>query len=356
MDRAELETLHRESLVARAEAKGIRRARILTRPELIDELLRLEGSESPTELRRARGFFGLARDLLARVVERGLHLPDAAERIRAVGGEVPSFAPRVDPQAIPTVTLAEIYAAQGHRERAIETLKRVLEREPEHVPAQNLLARLEDDAYEGPTPRLPPEPEATEAPPGPPDASPPSAPSSARDAAAEAPTEAAAEAASSAGPETEPRGQLRAEAQPEPAPECLALAIGRTGYVWWTISAETLARAAVAEPSARFVVRLVIVAPSWDGPTTTQRDVEAAPTSLEITIADLPEPCVLRAAIGFRDGDVFQPVAHSPALEVSTHGELARWTLSGFVPVVLDEPRASVVARAVRERSQLPVS
>jgi hypothetical protein len=39
MDRVELEGLDRESLVLRAQAAGIKRARILTRPELIDELL-----------------------------------------------------------------------------------------------------------------------------------------------------------------------------------------------------------------------------------------------------------------------------------------------------------------------------
>ena len=42
MDRAELERLDREGLVLRAQAAGIHRARVLTRPELIDELLRLD--------------------------------------------------------------------------------------------------------------------------------------------------------------------------------------------------------------------------------------------------------------------------------------------------------------------------
>ncbi len=82
MDREELEGLDRESLIVRAQAAGIRRARILTRPELIDELLRLDPSTDALQLRKSRGFFGRARDLVARVVERGLHLPDAADRIR----------------------------------------------------------------------------------------------------------------------------------------------------------------------------------------------------------------------------------------------------------------------------------
>src|SRR3954468_7685726 len=108
MDRGELEGLDRESLVIRAQAAGIRRARILTRPELIDELLRLDPTTDEAQLRRSRGFFGRARDLVARVVERGLHLPDAADRIRTLtaGPEVPHVAPRTEPQAMPTVTLA----------------------------------------------------------------------------------------------------------------------------------------------------------------------------------------------------------------------------------------------------------
>src|SRR5436190_536406 len=130
MERAELEGLDRESLVAHAERAGIKRARILTRPELVDELLRLDPSTDRAKLEKSRGFFGRARDLLARVVERGLHLPDAAERLRdmALGGPLPATVPRTDPQAVPTVTLAEIYAAQGHKQRAIETVRRVLER------------------------------------------------------------------------------------------------------------------------------------------------------------------------------------------------------------------------------------
>ena len=49
--------------------------------------------------------------------------------------------------ALPTVTLAEIYAAQGHRDRAVDTLEGVLVREPEHAAARTLLAQLEDASY-----------------------------------------------------------------------------------------------------------------------------------------------------------------------------------------------------------------
>src|SRR5262245_44969417 len=143
MERAELERLDREGLVQRARAAGIRRARLLTRPELVDELLRLDPSIDPGQLKKTRRFFGRARDLLSRVVERGLHLPDAADRLRAALGTPFPEVPRPEPQAVPTVTLAEIYAAQGHKQRAVDTLRRVLEAEPDHHGARALLDKLE---------------------------------------------------------------------------------------------------------------------------------------------------------------------------------------------------------------------
>src|SRR5580698_10929680 len=158
MNRVELEKLDRDALIARAEAAGVTRARILTRPELVDELLLRSTTDQATK-QRSRGLFGRARDLLASVVERGLNLPDAAERIRAVGSDVPPPPRPRAPAALPTVTLAEIYAAQGHRERAIETLDRVLAREPEHAAARALVAQLRDKSYPVPSPRRPPEEE-----------------------------------------------------------------------------------------------------------------------------------------------------------------------------------------------------
>ena len=39
MERAELERLDRDTLIARAEEMGVVRANVLTRPELVDEIL-----------------------------------------------------------------------------------------------------------------------------------------------------------------------------------------------------------------------------------------------------------------------------------------------------------------------------
>ena len=50
------------------------------------------------------------------------------------------------PPPLPTVTLAEIYAAQGHLERAIGVLDEVLTRQPDHAEAQGLRARFLDQS------------------------------------------------------------------------------------------------------------------------------------------------------------------------------------------------------------------
>ena len=57
----------------------------MTRVELTDEIVRL-GESDPTERKRARGWLGIARDLVASVVEQGLHLPEAAALIRGEEG------------------------------------------------------------------------------------------------------------------------------------------------------------------------------------------------------------------------------------------------------------------------------
>ena len=97
--RNDLESLDRESLIARAETAGVSRARVLTRPELVDEIL-VRQNRDPETTRRMRGLLGRARDLLAKLVERGLNLPDAADKLR---GEPPPPVKRTGP-AVPTVT------------------------------------------------------------------------------------------------------------------------------------------------------------------------------------------------------------------------------------------------------------
>ena len=397
--RAELEDLDRESLVIRAQAAGIRRARILTRPELIDELLRLDQNVDSAQLKKSRGFFGRARDLVARVVERGLHLPDAAERIRELTGDTVPYSPaRIEPQAMPTVTLAEIYAAQGHPKRAIETLKRVLEREPEHLAAQALLAKLQDSHYVAPPLVLPPEPEVE-------------APAFAED---EVDTEVATPVVVAAengyitgpsytdegaefqlAPESERISESEVETAPTPIsphgepypashtyaiiaaedkdvdalaitgvvhvlpeteeqPECIAIPMssGRM-FVRWRVSFMAIGTQLGQRPQGRLVVRAHIVVPAWDGPQIEVRDRPVDADEEEVVLQALPEPSVVRVAIGWGDGAEFLPFAHSPALSVLPDDRgLVIWTTTGVVPIVLDDPRAAPLRRAL-EASRL---
>jgi len=138
MQRHELDKLSREQLIAHAERLGVPRPRRLTQAELIDEIVSRTTS-GEQERKKARGWLGRARDLLANVVERGLHLPEAARVLRSTPDERSWPAP---PPPLATVTLAEIYAAQGHVDRALAVLDEVLARDPDHREALALRERL----------------------------------------------------------------------------------------------------------------------------------------------------------------------------------------------------------------------
>jgi hypothetical protein len=333
MNRTELERLDRDALIARAEAAGITRARILTRPELVDELL-LRSIGDPATRQRSRGLFGVARDLVARVVERGLHLPDAAERIRTLGSIGSTPRPSA-PAALPTVTLAEIYAAQGHRGRAIETLEGVLAREPDHAAARALLAQLRDSTYPVPPPRMPPEPDEERAP-----------GASASEETATLP----------AGPQ-EPLGMLDDAPLPTryDVDECVAIPVDpRTLYVYWEVRDSTLAYLRAARAAGSLALRVIVVEPTWDGPRSSVRDQAVDVILGDMFVRDLPPGCVVRAAIGWKHGEAFVPIAHSPALETPPGAPsplladvLVRWTPRGAIPVAADDRDAVSIERAL---------
>jgi hypothetical protein len=347
MTRAELERLDRDALIARAESAGVARARILTRPELVDELL-LRSTPDAADRRRARGLFGVARDLLARVVERGLNLPDAAETIRTLGTP-PPLSRRSAPAALPTVTLAEIYAAQGHRERAIDTLAGVLAREPDHAAARTLIAQLRDASFHVPPPRMPPEDDelldgATAAALDDGDAVGGDALDADDDTAANAVTAPRPPplAPPSAAP-AEPSHML--DDAPLPlrydVDECVAIPVDpRTLYVYWEVRDTTLDELRRAHPQGTVTLRVVVIVPTWDGPQSSMQDHEVRVTLGETFLRDLPPGCVARVAIGWKRAGTFQPLAHSPALETPPGGPsplvadaLLRWTSHGPVPV-----------------------
>lgn len=129
----ELRRLSRPELLERAAALGIPRPKTLTTGELVDEIV--TRTAPPGTARR--GWLGKARDLVANVVERGLHLPEAARVLRATQRRAPA-----PPPPLPTVTLAEIYAAQGYFGKAVTVLNEVLRREPEHEEATSLRTRF----------------------------------------------------------------------------------------------------------------------------------------------------------------------------------------------------------------------
>ena len=134
----DLERMSREQLILKARVLGVERAELMTRVEMRDEIVR-RSEPDLAQQKRARGFLGVARDLVASVVEAGLNLPDAAAIIR---GDNNREADWKGPPPVATVTLAEIYAAQGHLERALRMLDEVLAKEPDHDPARALRTRL----------------------------------------------------------------------------------------------------------------------------------------------------------------------------------------------------------------------
>ncbi len=139
-------SMSRAELVARASSLGIERADRLTRPELRDEILRRTKTGGEADV--ARGFFGVARSMIASMMETGLKMPEAAALIR--GTQTLSAHVSAGPP-VATVTLAEIYAAQGHPDRALAMVERVLESEPDHLEAQRLRERLRrEQAFQEP--------------------------------------------------------------------------------------------------------------------------------------------------------------------------------------------------------------
>ena len=345
MDRVELERLDRENLISRAETLGVVRANVLTRPELVDEILlrttRQDGD--PAAVARSRGWFGRARDLLARVIERGLHLPDAAERVRSIAPPVSRG--RSAPTTVPTVTLAEIYAAQGHKEKALETLRRVLKEEPEHAAARALLNQLQK--VELPPPPLPPEEEVEAAvhvngtsengvPPA----------GSDSDKGGEGPQ-----------PPAEPFGMLDDKPLPPKydVDECVAIPVDpRTMFVYWEVRDETLAYLKRTHRDGQISLRVLIIEPTWDGPRTYVRDHVVGAQVGDYFIRDLPLGCVVRTGLGWREGEAFVSVAHSPTLEVPPGSaspvfaeSLVRWTVEGVTHIESSEEDAEGIMRAL---------
>jgi hypothetical protein len=329
MNRRELSEKSRDELIALAETRNVTRARYLTRDELIDELLLIEaGGRDATSLKLARGFFGLARDLLARVVERGLHLPDAATRIR---GSVAPPPPRHVEAPIPTVTLAHIYANQGHTDRAVETLHLVLQADGNNEEAKALLTHLTGQDYEAPPPP-PPEQDDDTGPAG------HSASAEMLDTSSTAPSSVAS--------------MLDDAPLPEryDVDECVALPVDPTTlFVYWEMREATLRYLQHTRGPGHCVLRVAKVSrnPSapWDGPTLETTDIDVHAPIGDYYLRSLPRDAVIRVAIGYKTAEAFIPTAHSPLfLDSVPRGtaptaerEFVHWTLEGTRPLSAGE-------------------
>ena len=223
------------------------------------------------------------------MIELGLNLPEAAERLRTAV----EVAERPAGEALPTVTLAGIYAAQGHRDRAIATLRRVLEREPEHSAARALLAQLDAGAYPA-EPQMPPEVEEPAA-----AASDPESTSTSTSSSTSTSTSSSTSTSTSSSTSTSTSTSI---VEANDSPDGLV--------VRWESRDATLARLAAAFPDGRGVLRILLVVPTWDGPRSELRDLEVEARSGERVLRGLPAGVIVRAAVGWRTAEGFAPIAH----------------------------------------------
>jgi hypothetical protein len=324
MQRQELEELSREQLIAQAQRVGIARPRVLTRPDLIDEIIRRTATDEH-EKAKARGWLGRARDLLSRVVERGLHLPEAARALRGAPEPEQGHVWPAPPPPMPTVTLAEIYAAQGHLDRARAVVDDVLARHPDHAEARALRARLDGNEQRAPAE-------------GPKGRAPAAGHEAARKSADEAqgrstpaPSEPAGEApreergaseVTSAGealPASKPRDASAEETPPAEGAalpdrydvdEIVAIAVDpRTLYLYWEVRPTTLARARARRSEGFLSVRVVGVTASWSGPQVRIRDLRVDALFGDRFVREIDPGANVRVSVGWKAGGDFEPFA-----------------------------------------------
>ncbi|HEY4102950.1 MAG TPA: tetratricopeptide repeat protein, partial [Polyangiaceae bacterium] len=259
--------------------------------------------------------------------EAGLNLPDAAALIRGEGARDGDWK---GPPPVATVTLAEIYAAQGHLERALKMLDEVLAKEPDHDPARALRDRLAAGEASPPAQRkrmkisfVEREPEPTEpdpdsdleteiTPPAPVHAAPVEA----------APVEAApiqAEASSES-----PAAPNAAEPAKAPAPAaelCLVtLALSGRRQLYWELPAPALAALRAHSPEGRAVLRVVTFRTRAGKVERTSLDF--APHA-EVGVSTLPgasSSVVVRAALGWETAGQFKPFLLAADLAASGKG------------------------------------
>ncbi len=266
LDRRELETLSRQDLIEKALSLGVQHAEVLTRPELIDEIVSVSVADEH-ERRLARGLLGRARDLVARVVEKGLNMPDAASRLRTLAPPLSAW--RRGPPPIASVSLAEVYARQGHGALALKVLDEVLEREPDHGYAQRLRNEVAN----------------------------------------------AAASASARPPPTDPAPSRVASEPLEPCAEppqhdrLVVQTDGGSAVLLWSLRPSSFAHALAQRPQGRLVLRLLHAEPGLEGPSVRAEDVPIDALAGQLQMGLSPSEVEIFAALGWRDGDAFLALA-----------------------------------------------
>jgi hypothetical protein len=102
-------------------------------------------------------------------------------------------------------------------------------------------------------------------------------------------------------------------------------------WVYWELAPQSLARARARWPDGRAVVQVVAVIPRWEGARRFEREITAEPSSGSALVPAQGERAVLRAALGWRDGRVFHPIAVGTELAAPngpSDGTRVRWAPS----------------------------
>ncbi len=329
----DLQKLSRGELIELATSRGVRSADALTRAELIDEITkRAVSDDQPSG--GMLGFLSVAGELVAGMVDRKLHMPEAAKLIREMAKPRRRSQP---PPPLPTVTLAEIYAAQGYLEKALTVLDEVLAAEPEHSDARSLRERLAEElaaaeaaeamSTEGAVPAT-----TTDAPSdsgsetdGRTEAGAITAEADGqRDAALTADQDIEADAqVTQADSAVEGTDETSADASRNPFParydvdEIVALATDpRTVYVYWELRPVRFAQAHHVDPKGQLVLRALTVVSGALDIATDSRDIPVDQLVGDRFIRGLRPGAELRLCLGWNGPGGFVPLAVAEALQM----------------------------------------
>jgi hypothetical protein len=319
----------RDELLRKAQQLGIEHPENMTRVELVRAIAQCEVEPLPkTGTSRTGSWLDIARQLLAAVVEQGLNMPDAAALIR---GEAKLSEPPKPQPPLATVTLAKIYAAQGHVTRALGVLAEVLKAEPDHQAALDLQNQIKNKASTDSTRRKVPPPvgmrvagaeaaTAVEPNPAPHAEVPVQAPAQQGQppttAAVPARAEVSAQQASDPGPSDQAGSQSQVGVTDALQPAVLAggeqdslVLLVRDGVapvLTWELSKPTEA-ARLAGNAVE--IEWLTFAPSWRGPVRQQLRVPVTHATGRMAAPKIAAPALTHAVLGLRQGGKLVPLA-----------------------------------------------